>query len=88
MPGNHDWYDGLKAFRRLFCTGRSIGAWRTRQERSYFACRLTHGWWLLAVTAAMIASFHVLIMAFSPGHEAAKAACPHRLTVGYRSMFL
>jgi hypothetical protein len=49
IPGNHDWYDGLQAFNRLFCQKRWIGGWRTRQERSYFALLLPHRWWLLGV---------------------------------------
>src|SRR5918912_1268941 len=47
IPGNHDWYDGLVAFTRLFCTGRRFAGCPTRQSRSYFALRLPHGWWLL-----------------------------------------
>jgi len=49
VPGNHDWYDGLISFSRQFCTPRSIGGWRTEQRRSYFAIRLPHRWWLLAL---------------------------------------
>jgi hypothetical protein len=49
IPGNHDWYDGLTAFLKVFCQQRSIGAWRTRQSRSYFALKLPHRWWLWAV---------------------------------------
>lgn len=53
LPGNHDWYDGLTAFLRLFARrGEShIGGWRTEQTRSYFALKLPHGWWLLALDA-------------------------------------
>ena len=47
VPGNHDWYDGLVSFLRLFCQGRVSQAWRTHQRRSYFALKLPHGWWLL-----------------------------------------
>jgi hypothetical protein len=50
VPGNHDWYDGLSAFSRLFCSdigGRWFAGWRTRQRRSYFALKLPHRWWLL-----------------------------------------
>jgi hypothetical protein len=47
IPGNHDWYDGLTAFLRLFCQGRGIGAWKTEQRRSYWALKLPHGWWVL-----------------------------------------
>lgn len=54
LPGNHDWYDSLVAFQKLFCTRvfndrRFAGGWRTRQERSYFALKLPHKWWLLGV---------------------------------------
>jgi hypothetical protein len=47
IPGNHDWYDSLVSFSRLFLGGRWLGGWRTRQERSYFAVKLPYGWWLL-----------------------------------------
>ncbi|MDC3960664.1 hypothetical protein KEG38_42825 [Polyangium jinanense] len=47
IPGNHDWYDGLTSFVRLFCQGRHPAGLPTRQRRSYFAVKLPHGWWLL-----------------------------------------
>jgi hypothetical protein len=50
IPGNHDWYDGLSAFSRLFCSdvgGRDFGGWHTRQHRSYFALKLPGNWWIL-----------------------------------------
>ena len=60
MPGNHDWYDGLRTFVHLFCrrtikadgeaevdrNGGVIGGRRTHQTRSYFALKLPRGWWL------------------------------------------
>ena len=46
LPGNHDWYDGLTGFLRLFGQRRWIGGWTTRQTRSYFAVQLPHRWWL------------------------------------------
>ncbi len=49
LPGNHDWYDGLTAFLRVFTQRRPIGAWRTEQTRSYFAVQLPHRWWLVGV---------------------------------------
>jgi hypothetical protein len=51
LPGNHDWYDGLTAFLRLFVRAEhgSIGGWRTTQPRSYFTIRLPHRWWLFAI---------------------------------------
>lgn len=47
LPGNHDWYDSLVSFTRLFTAQRWFGGWRTRQSRSYFALKLPHNWWLL-----------------------------------------
>lgn len=49
VPGNHDWYDGLTSFTRLFCQNRWIGAWKTRQSRSYFALKLPYNWWLWGI---------------------------------------
>ena len=49
IPGNHDWYDGLTGFLRLFCQGRWIGGRKTMQNRSYFAIELPHEWWLWGV---------------------------------------
>jgi Calcineurin-like phosphoesterase len=49
IPGNHDWYDGLTNFIRIFCRGQWIGGWHTTQERSYFALQLPHRWWLWAI---------------------------------------
>ena len=57
IPGNHDWYDGLTTFIRLFCqTGESrrwFGGWRTQQRRSYFSIQLPHGWWLWGLDTAL-----------------------------------
>lgn len=51
IPGNHDWYDGLTAFSRLFMQKRHIGGYQTKQQRSYFALKLPHDWWLFAIDA-------------------------------------
>jgi hypothetical protein len=48
IPGNHDWYDSLVNFRRVFCSQR-LNEFRTRQTRSYFAARLPANWWLFGV---------------------------------------
>ena len=55
IPGNHDWYDGLTAFIRLFCqrSKRTTGTWLTQQRRSYFAIRIREGWWLWAADLAL-----------------------------------
>jgi hypothetical protein len=51
LPGNHDWYDGLTAFQRIFTGTRrtEIGGWALKQARSYFAIELPGDWWLLAI---------------------------------------
>jgi hypothetical protein len=51
LPGNHDWYDGLTAFLRLFAKDGAdrIGGWVNAQTRSYFAVALPQRWWLLAI---------------------------------------
>lgn len=49
VPGNHDWYDGLSNFTRIFCQRGWIGGWKTQQKRSYFAVKLPHRWWLWGI---------------------------------------
>ena len=46
IPGNHDWYDSLISFSRVFCEGLNLFGTRTMQNRSYFALKLIKGWWL------------------------------------------
>jgi len=53
LPGNHDWYDGLSAFLRIFTTPRKIGAWHTIQTRSYFVLNLGRGWWLAGLDSQL-----------------------------------
>jgi hypothetical protein len=53
LPGNHDWYDGLTAFLRIFTQGHFVGAWCTAQTRSYFAVQLPHRWWLLGLDSQL-----------------------------------
>lgn len=47
IPGNHDWYDSLVSFTRLFLSKQCFASWIAPQSRSYFALKLPHGWWLL-----------------------------------------
>lgn len=50
VPGNHDWYDSLIAFSRMFCRPeRGFAGCVTRQTRSYFALRMPGNWWLIAL---------------------------------------
>lgn len=44
LPGNHDWYDSLSCFRRLFCMDNDFGPWKSPQRLSYFAIKLPHNW--------------------------------------------
>ena len=67
VPGNHDWYDGLSAFLRLFGSdvgGRHLGAWRTRQTRSYFTLKLPGGWWLIGADSQLQADLDVPQIAY------------------------
>ena len=48
IPGNHDWYDGLGNFMKVFCQQRWIGNYETHQQRSYFAIALPHNFWIWA----------------------------------------
>lgn len=59
IPGNHDWYDGLVAFMRLFCANRWVAGRRTRQSRSYFALKLPHRWWLLGTDVQLTSDIDV-----------------------------
>lgn len=50
LPGNHDWYDGLTSFMRLFLQkDRKVGPWISGQQRTYFAIELPYNWWIWGV---------------------------------------
>jgi hypothetical protein len=58
IPGNHDWFDSLISFSRLFCRPeRGFAGCRTRQTRSYFALRLPRDWWLIGIDLQLGADF-------------------------------
>src|SRR6266516_4727607 len=59
MPGNHDWYDSLVSFTRLFCSRRWFAGWKTRQKRSYFALKLPHNWWLIGTDVQLASDIDV-----------------------------
>jgi Calcineurin-like phosphoesterase len=49
VPGNHDWYDSLRSFSRIFFTRTpfaEVAGVNTPQVRSYFAIKLPGKWWL------------------------------------------
>lgn len=52
-PGNHDWYDGLRAFTQLFCSRKPVGQWRTEQRTSYYVLNLPNGWWVWGLDLQM-----------------------------------
>jgi hypothetical protein len=49
IPGNHDWYDGLTGFMRLFAQADWIGGRELKQTRSYFAVNLPGPFWLWGI---------------------------------------
>lgn len=49
VPGNHDWFDGLRAFSGTFISQEWFAHWHALQNRSYFALRLPGRWWLLGM---------------------------------------
>ncbi len=53
LPGNHDWYDGLDAFKTVFLEHGSFGGWQTVQDASWFGIRLPKGWWLWALDTGL-----------------------------------
>ena len=53
VPGNHDWYDGLTSFLRVFAHRARIGGWQTLQTRSYFVARLAPGWWIAGLDSQL-----------------------------------
>ncbi|KAL4423131.1 hypothetical protein ABPG77_004814 [Micractinium sp. CCAP 211/92] len=54
VPGNHDWIDGLECFQRHIQHKGWMGGWLMPQEKSYFAVRLPHGWWLFGLDLALV----------------------------------
>ncbi len=66
LPGNHDWYDGLSSFDRLFCgqrdgisEGTRFGVYQCEQHRSYWAVRLPHDWWVWGLDIQLTANLDV-----------------------------
>lgn len=53
IPGNHDWFDGLGTFMQCICYRDWFGGWRLPQTKSYFALKLSHGWWVFGLDFAL-----------------------------------
>jgi hypothetical protein len=64
IPGNHDWYDGLVAFLKVFSTRGNVAAWKTEQTRSYFALALPYHWWIWGIDIAFEGPLDMLQMDF------------------------
>ncbi|OBF36266.1 hypothetical protein A5724_13825 [Mycobacterium sp. ACS1612] len=75
IPGNHDWYDGLTGFMRVFAQPSWIGGRKMAQTRSYFALDLPGPFWLWGidiqsdnyVDAPQIAYFKAAAEKMAPG---------------------
>jgi hypothetical protein len=64
IPGNHDWYDGLTNFVKIFCKKRLIGNWETFQQYSYFAIKLPHNVWIWAVDVQLASEMDLTQMEY------------------------
>ncbi len=77
IPGNHDWMDGLNSWSKIMTQKGWVGGWRTAQERSYFASKLSEHWWMLGVDAHLgeyldegqIEFFKETAASFAPGTQ-------------------
>lgn len=49
IPGNHDWYDSLVSFTRVFISKEWFAGWYAPQDRSYFALKLPGKWWFIGI---------------------------------------
>lgn len=56
IPQNHDWFDNISSFNRHFIGDYSNHFMQahTPQNRSYFATRLPHDWWILGLDFALV----------------------------------
>ena len=82
LPGNHDWYDGLTAFLRLFTQDRMIGGWRTEQKRSYWTVQLPHRWWLVGLDSQLDSYFddpQLQVLRVDPHRQPPAGRQRHRL---------
>ncbi len=76
VPGNHDWYDGLVGFSKLFCAGESIGSFQTGQTRSYFALSLSEALWVFALDLQVEQDIDVVQLAYFRQMVATRLAKP------------
>ena len=67
IPGNHDWYDNLASFVRVFTEKEWFCGWKLGQRRSYFALRLPHDWWVIGVDTQLGADIDATQVAYFKG---------------------
>ncbi|MDJ1473059.1 metallophosphoesterase [Xanthocytophaga flava] len=77
IPGNHDWYDGLGTFLKLFTQGRKWGRLHTRQSRSYFAIKLTENVWLWGLDVQLNSEIDQPQLSYFQGLK-----CPEKMKEG------
>ncbi|KAG6672184.1 hypothetical protein I3842_16G045700 [Carya illinoinensis] len=53
IPGNHDWFDGLRTFTKYICEKSWLGGWFMPQKMSYFHLKLPNGWWIFGLDLAL-----------------------------------
>ncbi|KAF8040168.1 hypothetical protein BT93_B2407 [Corymbia citriodora subsp. variegata] len=53
IPGNHDWFDGLRTFMKYICYKNWLGGWLMPQKKSYFALQLPKNWWVFGLDLAL-----------------------------------
>ncbi|XP_040998134.1 uncharacterized protein LOC121244169 [Juglans microcarpa x Juglans regia] len=53
IPGNHDWFDGLRTFTKYICEKRWLGGWFMPQKTTYFALKLPQRWWIFGLDLAL-----------------------------------
>ncbi|KAF5444980.1 hypothetical protein F2P56_034071 [Juglans regia] len=53
IPGNHDWFDGLRTFTKYICEKRWLGGWFMPQKTTYFALKLPQRWWIFGFDLAL-----------------------------------
>ena len=94
LPGNHDWYDGLTSFLRLFAQARQRARRRLAQPAGpqlLRASELPQRWWLLAIDTQFGAYiddpqldyFHEVAAQLQPGD---RSSCARRHRPGSRRL--
>ena len=78
---NADWFDGLHTFMRYICHRSWLGGWMLPQQKSYFALKLPHGWWIFGLDQALHGDIDVF--QFKYFSDIAK----HKVNIGFHFCF-